>query len=250
MIMLQAMDQYLQSNGIPSVCHVVLSLTSRRLDCLRIGALFLMYHYVDYVTETANIKGERPPRRVSVRYTLPSDTISCNLTRRIVTLFVLYISIVGLRDSKAFCILPRLRWQLHRFRVFSWQQHCSVSSYIHFIQNTHSVLEYDNDPSNPEAPYRSAHESAIFAHLRRNVRPGVVSRKSDYLGVSLPSETGSLGGRESALDGRRSRSSIDALRNPFKGDDHTEYDEEDNGDELEVDLASWGSFIFTVLVRL
>jgi hypothetical protein len=63
------------------------------------------------------------------------------------------------------------------------------------------------------------------------------SRQSDYLGISLPSETGSAGGRESGVGTRRSRSSIDALRNPFGVDSN---DEEDAEEELEVDLTSWG----------
>ena len=92
----------------------------------------------------------------------------------------------------------------------------------------------------PDAPKRSAHDSAIFAHLRRtNGR-----RKVDYLGVSIPSESGSLG-QESALDGRRSRSSIGALRNPFGTDETTDDHDDDEEEGLEVDLASWGldSFI-------
>lgn len=58
------------------------------------------------------------------------------------------------------------------------------------------------------------------------------------------SEFGSLSGRDSALDTRRSRiskGSIDALRNPFPADntsDGHENEEEQGG--LEVDLASWG----------
>lgn len=66
-------------------------------------------------------------------------------------------------------------------------------------------------------------------------------RRSDYLGAS---ESGSLGGRESALDTRRSRASkgsIDALRNPFHADTTSDGHEEEDGEEgLEVDLTSWG----------
>lgn len=58
--------------------------------------------------------------------------------------------------------------------------------------------------------------------------------------MSLPSESGSIGGRESALDTRRSRGSIDALRNPFGADDNLESEDEGENEELEVDLASWG----------
>lgn len=46
-----------------------------------------------------------------------------------------------------------------------------------------------------------------------------------------------MGGRESALDGRRSRGSIDALRNPFGADDEDDNEVEEG---MEVDLASWG----------
>jgi hypothetical protein len=65
------------------------------------------------------------------------------------------------------------------------------------------------------------------------------------LGVSVPSDSGSLGGRESALD-RRSRASTVALRNPFAADESVDGDEDDEEEEnMEVDLASWGldSFI-------
>jgi len=115
----------------------------------------------------------------------------------------------------------------------------------------HLSLEYDNDSDDPNAPYRSAQDSAIFAHLRRNpaARPDLVSRRSDLLGVSLPSDSESQGGRESAVGTRRSRgskASIDALRNPFGADNQSEYGElEEDEQGLEVDLASWGldSFI-------
>ena len=93
-------------------------------------------------------------------------------------------------------------------------------------------LEYDNDPDNPGAPYRSAHESAIFAHLRRNVPLNKSRRSTDYLGVQVPSEVGS------DPPNRRSRASIDTLRNPFGDAD----DEDESADEadVEVDLTSWG----------
>ncbi|KAJ7744441.1 hypothetical protein DFH07DRAFT_22025 [Mycena maculata] len=112
------------------------------------------------------------------------------------------------------------------------------------LQLAAALLEYDNDPTNPEAPHRSAQESAIFANFRRaQSRAQLAVRKSDYLGVALPSETGSLGGRESALSGRRSRGSLNILRNPFGADESGEYEDEegdDEEDELEVDLSSWG----------
>ncbi|KAK0206539.1 hypothetical protein DFS33DRAFT_1381651 [Desarmillaria ectypa] len=119
------------------------------------------------------------------------------------------------------------------------------------LQLAAALLEYDNDPTNPDAPYRSAHESALFAHLRRDVRPTAVAaqrRSTNQMGVSLPSEGASGGGgRESILDSRRSRGSTFALRNPFGADDY--YEEEDEHEEehepeqervQEMDLTSWG----------
>ncbi|KAK7049539.1 hypothetical protein VNI00_005570 [Paramarasmius palmivorus] len=107
------------------------------------------------------------------------------------------------------------------------------------LQLAAALIEYDND--NPNAPHRSAHESAIFAPMRRSARPSAtaMSRKSDHLGVSLPSETGSLNGHESTLDGRKSRGSI-GLRNLFS-DDRLEGEAEDEEEEVpDVDLTSWG----------
>ncbi|OCH90981.1 hypothetical protein OBBRIDRAFT_776061 [Obba rivulosa] len=112
------------------------------------------------------------------------------------------------------------------------------------LQLAAALIEYDNDSLDPAKPRRNAQESAIFAHLRRNRDLNGMSaarRSTDYLGVSLPSETGSIAGRESDQDGRRSRSSIDALRNPFGRDSTYEGildDEEEEG--MEVDLTSWG----------
>ena len=102
-----------------------------------------------------------------------------------------------------------------------------------------SSLEYDNDLDDPDVPRRYAQESAIFAHFRRNpaAAPRTVPRQSDYLGVNLPSETGSLGGKESVLGTRRSRGSMDALRNPFGVDSN---DGEEEAEGMEVDLTSWG----------
>ena len=84
----------------------------------------------------------------------------------------------------------------------------------------------------------SAHESAIFAHLRRINPRSPATRTSDYLGVALPTDTGSEGGRDSEQD-RKSRGSVDALRNPF-GRDSAYGDLEVKEDDMEVDLASWG----------
>ncbi|PCH41164.1 hypothetical protein WOLCODRAFT_137228 [Wolfiporia cocos MD-104 SS10] len=121
------------------------------------------------------------------------------------------------------------------------------------LQLAAALIEYDNDDSDPTQPRRSAHDSAIFAHLRRNDPPRrhQASRSTDYLGIALPSETGSVtgresmhGGRESIMDGRRSRGSIDVLRNPFSRDSTYGTLEgfmgEDDEEEMEVDLTSWG----------
>ena len=95
--------------------------------------------------------------------------------------------------------------------------------------------EYDNDPANPNVPFRSAEDSAIFAHLRRSGP----RRSKDYLGVTVPSEVESEPGQ------RRSRGSLGALRNPFESaeddnDDDDDDDEPPGNDGLEVDLTSWG----------
>ncbi|KAJ7276360.1 hypothetical protein B0H12DRAFT_1084971 [Mycena haematopus] len=114
------------------------------------------------------------------------------------------------------------------------------------LQLAAALLEYDNDPTNPDAPYRSAQESAIFANFRRTQQSRTqlaAARKSDYLGVALPSEVGSLGGRESAMSGRKSRVSLNILRNPFGADESGDYEDEEgdeDDEELEVDLSSWG----------
>jgi len=112
--------------------------------------------------------------------------------------------------------------------------------------------EYDNDPDDPYAPYRSAQDSAIFAHFRRNpaAKPGTDARRSDYIDLSFPSELGSTKGRESMVGTQRSRqslSSVNALRNPFNGDlaseTHEGYEEEES-ETGEVDLSSWGLEVF------
>ncbi|GLB33794.1 hypothetical protein LshimejAT787_0106780 [Lyophyllum shimeji] len=113
------------------------------------------------------------------------------------------------------------------------------------IQLAAALIEYDNDDENPDAPKRSAYESALFLPLRQNAqgRP-LILRKTDYLGVPLPGEGGGSTARsvtsDSALGHRQSRASISTLQNPFPADDHLE--EEGGGEEgeLEVDLASWG----------
>ncbi|KAI0677115.1 hypothetical protein C8Q78DRAFT_960189 [Trametes maxima] len=111
------------------------------------------------------------------------------------------------------------------------------------LQLAAALIEYDNDEEDPSKPRRSAQDSAIFLPFRNKpIRPPPQERRStDYLGVSLPSETGSIAPRESLAFDRRSRASIDALRNPFARESTYEGALEDDDDEdLEVDLASWG----------
>ena len=116
----------------------------------------------------------------------------------------------------------------------------SYASPPSLLHETDIRPEYDNDQDDPSKPKRSAQESAIFLPFRnRPTRPE--RRSADYLGVSLPSEAGDAP-RESGAYDRKSRASIDNLRNPF-GRDST-YDgnleDEDEEEEIEVDLASWG----------
>ncbi|KAL6309596.1 hypothetical protein BKA93DRAFT_273644 [Sparassis latifolia] len=113
------------------------------------------------------------------------------------------------------------------------------------LQLAAALIEYDNDDTDPTKAQRSAHDSAIFAHLRRTNLPRrpVGSRGStDYLGVALPSETGSVGGLDSLVGDRRSRAgSVDALQNPFGRDSTYEgVPEEEEAEDMEVDLTSWG----------
>jgi len=70
-------------------------------------------------------------------------------------------------------------------------------------------------------------------------------RSTDRLTAKLPSDGGSITGRESILDNhdpRKSRASIDMMRNPFsttEGD--VEEEEEEEGENLDdLDLESWG----------
>ena len=103
---------------------------------------------------------------------------------------------------------------------------------------SYSVPEYDNDSEDPSKPQRSAQESAIFLPFRnRPIRPLAPERKStDYLGVNLPSEAGSIAPRESLAWDRKSRASVDALRNPFGRDstyDGLGMEDEEEDDENE-----------------
>lgn len=105
------------------------------------------------------------------------------------------------------------------------------------------ITEYDNDPDNPNAPRRSAQDSAIFSPLRRAngyIRGATVeeaTRTRDLLGVALPSEAGgSVDVKSTTMKSRTA--SVDLLQNPFGGDDEPEPEEEE--EPLEVDLKSWG----------
>ncbi len=108
-------------------------------------------------------------------------------------------------------------------------------------------VEYDNDLEDPEKPFRSAHESAIFAHLRRIPPLPPQRRKSvDYLSIELPGDETAGSRTESGPEHVARQNSGDGLSNPF-GRDTIVSDgilAEEEG-EMEVDLASWGltSFI-------
>ena len=112
---------------------------------------------------------------------------------------------------------------------------------------TSAYPEYDNDPSDPDKPFRSAHESAIFAHLRRIPPLPPQPRKSvDYLSVDLPGDNASGTRADSVMGHTTAPSSADMLKNPF-GRDTIVSDglAEEEEDDIEVDLTSWGldSFI-------
>lgn len=126
--------------------------------------------------------------------------------------------------------------------------HRFIYSPITLISWLTFCIEYDNDPEDPEKPFRSAHESAIFAHLRRIPPLPPQRRKSvDYLSVELPGDDSAGSKTESGLEPIARQNSGDGLRNPFGRD--TVFSDggglaEEEG-EMEVDLASWGlaSFI-------
>ncbi|KZT60172.1 hypothetical protein CALCODRAFT_492755 [Calocera cornea HHB12733] len=108
------------------------------------------------------------------------------------------------------------------------------------LQLAAALIEYDNDADDPEGPYRTARESAIFAHTRRSTsRPHLPfssteddpanfrRSKADFLNVKLPSERDAQSVRRSLGSGR--------------GTPALAGDEEQDGDgEVEVDLAEWG----------
>ncbi|KAG6919443.1 hypothetical protein DXG01_006326 [Tephrocybe rancida] len=106
------------------------------------------------------------------------------------------------------------------------------------VQLAAALLEYDNDLENPDAPNRSAQESAIFLPFRQTALNR--TRKNDYLGVPLAGDGGAAGKsiKSNSALGHQSRASISTLHNPFGRDDHE--DEHDHEGELEVDLTSWG----------
>jgi hypothetical protein len=112
---------------------------------------------------------------------------------------------------------------------------------------TSAYLEYDNDPSDPEKPFRSAHESAIFAHLRRIPPLPPQPRKSiDYLSVDIPGDNASGARADSVMGHTPTPSSVEMLRNPFGRDTIISDDVLEEGEDgIEVDLTSWGldSFI-------
>ncbi|KAF8507842.1 hypothetical protein BU17DRAFT_71038 [Hysterangium stoloniferum] len=125
------------------------------------------------------------------------------------------------------------------------------------LQLAAALLEYDNDPDDPNPP-RKAEHSALFSHIRTRNAPRArtlsgfehLRETPNLLGVELPvneaaSKRGSMDARRSMAGTRNSRGSIDVLRNPFGGDDAPESemgaeDEEYEEEDLEVDLEAWG----------
>ncbi|KAG8716291.1 hypothetical protein FRC11_005121 [Ceratobasidium sp. 423] len=145
------------------------------------------------------------------------------------------------------------------------------------LQLAQALLEYDNDDLPPEAPRRSAHDSAIFAHLRRARGPPRPTttvygdegprQSTNHLGVELPhdgeaAETELGSGFRGSVGARRSldiqsalptRKSIDVLRSDW-GDKRAsrveaselgyletpDEEEEEEAPEGGMDLSSWG----------
>ena len=165
-------------------------------------------------------------------------------------------SAYGVPTTLLSAIHSQVRLWLPRSPGSNWQLLSLVNFWLldHRVSELMEIIEYDNDDEDPTKPRRSAQDSAIFAPMRRSakLRRDTASRQStDYLGVGLPSEVGSArgpdsvyGGRDSVMSGHRSRASVDALRNPFGRDSTYEgaldEEEEEEGGEMEVDLASWG----------
>ncbi|KAG9104723.1 hypothetical protein FRC06_011617 [Ceratobasidium sp. 370] len=144
------------------------------------------------------------------------------------------------------------------------------------LQLAQALLEYDNDSLPPDAPRRSAHESAIFAHLRRAGGPARPTttvyaagprRSADYLNVRLPHNEnvepegtelgtglrGSVGARRS-IDIRsvqNTRQSVDVLTSDWVDKRASKAvpselgyldtpDEDEDAPEGGMDLSSWG----------
>jgi hypothetical protein len=167
----------------------------------------------------------------------------------------------------------------HPFLDSSWHRHSLVTHQlsVDLTRSTDVWLEYDNDNLPPEAPRRSAQESAIFAHLRRAggpARPTTTvystagpQRSTDYLNVKLPEGAiaepehtelgtglrGSVGARRSidihsVLDTRKS---VDVLRSDWVDKRASKVetsdlgylgtpDEDEDPPEGGMDLSSWG----------
>jgi hypothetical protein len=137
----------------------------------------------------------------------------------------------------------------HHGRVLSPPAGSSSTRSVHISPDVVLLIcrtEYDNDDSNPNAPRRSAQDSAIFSLMRRQARPEPAQRKStNYLSVALPSDDPAEAPteRRSVNDSRRSRAStVNLMRNPFGPDEHDDESggELDEVEGMEVDLASWG----------
>ncbi|KIM22532.1 hypothetical protein M408DRAFT_332899 [Serendipita vermifera MAFF 305830] len=148
------------------------------------------------------------------------------------------------------------------------------------MQLAAALIEYDNDPDDPDGPYRLAEESAIFLFLKgrpqpRNTLMGydeMPRRSVDFLGVALPGE-GQAGlaavaehqqqpnnsterrmSREILANGRKTpdgRRSVDLLVRPsselarmngsmFRGGEGEDSDDEIPEEGPELNLASWG----------
>ncbi|KAG8683591.1 hypothetical protein FRC09_015981, partial [Ceratobasidium sp. 395] len=146
---------------------------------------------------------------------------------------------------------------------------------FYLARSTNYRLEYDNDNLPPEAPRRSAKDSAIFAHLRRAggpARPATTvyantapQRSADYLSVKLPQNAdpegtelgsglrGSVGARRSIdiRSAQNTRQSMDVLTSDWVDKraskvEPTELgylgtpDEDEDAPEGGMDLSSWG----------
>ncbi|KAG9127673.1 hypothetical protein FRC07_010898 [Ceratobasidium sp. 392] len=150
------------------------------------------------------------------------------------------------------------------------------------LQLAQALLEYDNDSLPPDAPRRSAKDSAIFAHLRRVGGPARPTntvyaaagpqRSADYLSVKHPQDVNAEEGTElgtglrGSVGARRSidihsvqntRKSVDVLTSDWVDKraskaEPTELgylgtpDEDEDAPEGGMDLSSWGLDKFVV----